>query len=137
MAYCTLTPEEAEEREQLLFGRHYSPLNYSAGGICRFGEVSAETARKLIERGFVDPDDTQNSSPTMKEMVDFCDDETDFWYLHGYAVSPNRFDCRVTFEGVGSHGVLGLDAAYEFLKHFRDADEITIGCDSPAWCWYD
>lgn len=135
--FSKLTREQAEQREQLLFHRSYDEKNYEMGGVAWFDEIPVETAKKLIDLGFVDPADTQNLSPTMQEMVDFCDDGTGMWYLHGYAVSPNRYDCRVTFEGVGSNSTLGVTDAVDFMWAFRFADELSCEIGSSAYCWFD
>ena len=135
--FFKMNEEQAEQREQLLFHRPYDEKNYEMGGIAYFDEITVKTAKRLIELGFVDPEDRQNCSPTMQEMVDFCDDDTDMWYLHGYAVSPNRADCRVTFEGVGSNLNLGVTEALDFMRVFRFADEIDCEVGSCAYCWFD
>lgn len=132
-----MTFNEANEREQLVFNRPYDAENYRMGGISHFDHMSVETAKKLLEKGYIDPQDTQNSSPTASEMIAFCDDGTDKWYLHGYVVSPERDDCRVTFEGAGSHVPLEPEDALSFARKFRNADELDVSPGGNAWCWYD
>lgn len=135
--YRKINLAEAEEREQLLFHRPYEPGKYRMGGCCSFDELSVADAKELMHRGFIDPEDTQNSSPTMQEFLDFCDDGTGIWTLHGYAVSPDRTDCRITFEGVRSSGPLSAEQTVDFLMTFRDADELYGGVNETAYCWYD
>lgn len=139
-----LTLEQCEEREQLVFHRPYNLKNYELGGICRFDCLDVDTAEKLVALGYVDPEDSQNSSPTAREMIDFCaayrgEEEGDpgLFYLHGYVVSPNRGDCRITFEGVASDAELTADEAIDFVSAFRFADELAFGVNEPAYCWYD
>ena len=132
-----MTKEQAEEREQLVFGRSYASEKYSMGGICYFDNMSVQTAKKLMNAGYIDPNDAQNCSPTAEEMIQFCDDDTGAWYLHGYVVSPDRADCRITFEGVRSECELTAEQALDFLQAFRFADELTAGVGQTAYCWYD
>ena len=89
-----------------------------------------------MEKGYIDPNERQNLSPTAEEMLGFCGSDPK-WYVHGYAVSPDRSDCRVTFEGVGSTEPLSADEAVEFVKIFRYASELQFGVGECAWCWYD
>lgn len=130
-----LTPEMTEEREQLIFGRPYSIKKY-IGGISRFKALDVDTAKELLAKGYIDPDDTQNNSPTNREMIDFCDDGSGRWFLHGYAVSPDRGDCRVSFEGVMANDPLTKDDIIDFLRMFRYADELDVD-EGSAWSWYD
>ena len=107
------------------------------GGIQYFECMDVDTAKKLMQLGFIDPDDAQNLSPTAQEMINFCDDGTGKWYLHGYVVGPERDDCRITFEGCGSTRPLTLEEAFEFLSTFKLADDIDCDPGSTAYCWFD
>ena len=55
---------------------------------------------------------------------------------HGYAVSPERPDCRVTIEGIEKVGQLTRDEVIDIANAFRDADELEITSDYVR-CWYD
>lgn len=127
---------QQNEREQLIFHRDYDE-KYYLGGCERFEDLDVNTALYLIQRGFLDPEDDQNGSPTAQEMVDFCMDHDGEWTLHGYVISPKQDDCRVTIEGVQSSGPLSADAAVDFLKTFRYADELEASVGCGAYCWYD
>lgn len=127
----------ANERELLVFDVPYNKKAYELGGIRRFEDMAVGTAKELLRKGYVDPCDAQNLSPTAQEMIDFCDDGSDKWYLHGYVVSPEREDCRITFEGVGSHGILTAQEALDFMSYFRYADNISADIGGSAYCWYD
>lgn len=121
----------------IIFNRPYDPERYRYGGCVHFDQISVEQALELLKKGFIDPDDTQNCSPTMQEFIDYVSDEPDKWYLHGYAIGPDRTDCRVTFEGIGSYAPLDAEEALDFIKYFRYADEVDAGTDTCAYCWYD
>lgn len=126
---------DANTREQIIFGRDYNPETYRYGGMIRFGYLTANDAHKLIDLGLMDPEDCQNSSPTAKEFLDFVDTFGEDWYLHGYVISPERDDYRVTIEGIGCERPLEDDEKTEFIKMNRWADELEF--ENGAYCWYD
>lgn len=132
-----LTLEQAEQREQIVFNRPYDTDSYRRSGGCRrFDNMDVNTARKLIRLGYLDPNDCQNASPSAREIIDFCsDDDSDIWYLHGYVISPERGDCRITIEGCGSSARPSSDRIVAFVDMFRYADEFSI--DGACYCWYD
>jgi hypothetical protein len=55
---------------------------------------------------------------------------------HGYAVSADRHDYRVTIEGVAMSGEYSKDTLLAFVKMFRDADELTLS-ETYLSAWYD
>ena len=134
-----MSKADADRREMLVFGRKYDPANYRMGGIASFDHMSAKTARELITIGLMDPEETQEGSPTNEEFVSFvegCDDPEE-WFIHGYVVSPERDDCRINIEGVGAYCEVSVDELLEFVKAFRNADELVASPDSLPYCWYD
>ena len=48
---------------------------------------------------------------------------------HGYAVSPERPDCRVTIEGIEKVGRLTTEEVIDLANSFRGADELEITSD--------
>lgn len=132
-----LNDDEANEREQIVFGMNYSPARYEYGGISYFDDMDTATARKLMDLGYINPDDAQNCAPISREMIEFCENTPGNWYLHGYVVSKDRNDSRITFEGVGSNDILNADQALEFYEMFRFADELEAHIGGTAYCWYD
>lgn len=131
-----ITKRGAQEREQLVFKRDYDRENYKMGGICRFDKMSIPTARELIKLGYLDPGDAQNYAPSAKEIVDFCSgDDEENWYVHGYVVSPERDDCRISIEGCGCEPMPDRDKLIAFVDMFRYADEFKI--DDGCYCWFD
>lgn len=133
-----LSISDANIREQLIFGRDYNAADYSAGGLCRFKNLSCQKAKELMERGYLSPEDQQNYAPTAKEFVDFMDaHDPDNWTLHGYSVSPEREDVRATIEGIESVGPLTDHDMVDFLRTFRIADKLIADDEKPVYCWYD
>lgn len=135
--YREIPEDKANERERLVFGENFDVEKYKYGGVRHFSMMPPDTARKLMELGYVDPDEAQNCSPEAEFMVKFCEEMGDAWYLHGYVVSPKRSDCRITFEGVESDEGLTAMEALKFMRAFRFADEICADAGDLAYCWYD
>lgn len=129
--------DKANERELLVFGEELDMEKYKYGGTRGFSEMAPETARKLMELGYLDPEETQNCSPEAEYMVQFCEEMGDGWTLHGYVVSPKRCDCRITFEGVESDTLCTAEEAIKFMRAFRYADEVCADIGTMAYCWYD
>ncbi len=129
-----LNPDFAE-RDRLLFGRKINWAADDSGGIERFEWVSAETLKELVAKGYADPGDAQNSSPTLGEFIRFLERFPDV-KAHGYAVSPEREDYRVTVEGLQYVGEVGDDLRREFRKLNRHADDF-VCTDDELYCWYD
>lgn len=110
--------------------------DYTMGGVERFDNLSADTLQTLIDEGFADPDDTQNNSPSLQEILDFIREYPEF-KAHGYAVSPERDDYRVSLEGVAGVVERSSDAFSEFVDMFRDADAFEISESGNCYAWYD
>ena len=106
------------------------------GGIEYFKNLSADTLRTLIEQKFIDPESTQNCSPTVSEFLEFMEARPAF-KAHGYAVKLSRDDYRVSIEGLKARGVSQEDM-HAFIRTFRDADDLNFEDDgSDCFCWYD
>lgn len=133
-----LSIDNANIREQLIFGQDYDPETYAPGGIRQFGNLSFKKAKELMERGFLPPKDKQNDAPTAQEFVDFmAAHDPDNWTLHGYSVSPEREDVRVTIEGIESVGPLTDHDMVDFLRTFLLANKLTAEDEKPVRCWFD
>ena len=123
----------ADQRDMILFGEPYDEEKY-LGGIRSFEGLTAEEYRKLYAIMAIDPNDSQNSAPTAREIYEFIDEYPGFT-AHGYAVSPERDDHRISFEGV--EGMYKTTEELEaFFNLFRFADNFTAG-DGYAYAWFD
>lgn len=130
-------------REHLIFNEDYKPENYgSRGSLTRhFEDMPLDIAETLIKQGFLDPEETQNESPTVAEFIEFAKEHPDGNFtFHGYVVGPERDDCRVSFEGIeGISDKISKDTMVDFSKMFLadyHADDITIE-ENRLYCWYD
>ena len=133
-----MEPSDVDLREQMIFGRNYAPANYSAGGICQFDNMRFETAKELLNRGFLPPVDKQNDAPTAQEFIGFMEQhDPGNWTLSGYSVSPARDDVRVSIDGIRSFGPLTDRDMVDFLRTFRTANKLVAEDNQPVFCWYD
>ena len=140
--YKKLTPEQERERDLILFGDH-DPERYW-GGTRHYSDLSPEGMEDLIRKGYADPEEEQNSCPSIGECLDFCKRHKGF-RMHGYAVCRERGDCRVSVEGVEAdpeavpYGTPEYDeTVQDFVDLFRLADDMQIGNRTTDWyCWFD
>lgn len=134
-----LTEEEQKERAEII--SEGCGIFGGKGGesYVAYQGMTAETARKLFDEGFANPDDTQNESPSFEEMTEFCEKHPEFKIL-GYVIGGDREDARVTAEGV-SGLITDMESLIDFLRLFRLADELTVDLVEPntvdCYCWYD
>lgn len=125
-----------DQRDQIIFGENYNSEKY-LGGVRSFDELTLIQISQLAELGILDMDECQNDSLTIGEMIGFLRDrKTDGWYAHGYCVSLDRSDFRITFEGIGKRTPPSREDIIDFSMLFRWADEFYVGNDGVR-CWYD
>lgn len=126
----------ADQRDQIVFGENCIAQKYF-GGLRYFDTLTLNQIDQFDELGVLDMDERQNDSPTIGEMIDFLRArETDGWYVHGYCISPERDDFRITFEGVGKNSAPSRKDIIDFITLFRWADEFYVD-DDGLRCWYD
>ena len=129
---------DPEKREQIIFHRHYDPEIYRAGyGICKFDKLPYHVIKELLDNGFI-TNHYYLDTPDVEEFVKYVEEhDPEKWYFHGYVVMAERFDTRITIEGIGSYEPLGKDELIDFLQMYRLADELDAEKDKPVYCWYD
>ena len=126
----------ADQRDEIIFGEVFNRKKYG-GGLRRFDDLTLEQIDKLEELGVLDMEEAQNYSPNTGEIIDFLrEHKTDGWYVHGYCISPERSDFRITFEGVGKKTPPSKDELIDFTNMFRGADEFNVDKEG-MYCWYD
>lgn len=140
----TMSIEQVNERDKLLFGTAFNMQNYPGG--LRYFDIPIETVEVLVEKGYLSPDGRKNNSPTVSEFIKFCKDHADIkWYFHGFAVSPVRGDTEIVVEGIHSPAVdlkiyescePLIECRDDFSKSFANADELVTKAQY-LWCWYD
>ena len=104
------------------------------GGTASIDNVTVEQLKLLIDEKFADPEECQNDAPSIQDIYDFMENYPEF-VAHGYIVSPNRTDYRVSLEGVKLERKPTPDELQDFTTLFRHADtfDIVDGC----YCWFD
>ena len=124
----------AKQRDLILFGEPYDEAKY-LGGIRCFEEVTAEDIEELLHLNVIDPEETQDNSPSTTEILEFLQRHPNFT-AHGYAVSRDRGDYSVTLEGVACAGPYDMEDVWDFCSWFKFADEFEIA-EYGMYCWYD
>ena len=105
--------------------------------VVQFRGMNLEKLNELVENGFIDLNERQNEAPAIREFREFLMQHSDEEIsLHGYFVSPDRADYRITVEGI--------EACFDRMTDFADALNATFGnadvvkiCGNHFYCWYD
>lgn len=104
-------------------------------GTYRIEQVNLDTLNLLVSNNFIDLEERQNESPSVKEFMQFLEKQPSF-RAHGYAVGPKRNDYRVTLEGILiKEKFITKDLKIAFYEFCKEADEIITKGD--LWCWWD
>jgi len=109
--------------------------NYALGGIERFTGLDIGRLDALISLGHADPAERHNLAPSIWAFRDFLAAHPRFT-AHGYTVSPDRPDYRMSLEGVELLGEPTDIELIAFNKNFIDADDKIVS-HSRLYCWYD
>ena len=123
-------------RDEIIFG-NYNPSYYgNHGGMTRrFKGLTLDKLNDLTALKFLSLDDRQNDSPSIGAIIDFMSTHEGFT-AHGYAVSDQRCDYRVSIEGIEKRGDITEQDMHDFTEMFRYADDFTC-TKNPLHCWFD
>lgn len=104
------------------------------GGCARFSGMTYKTLQELVDKGYADLEDSQNDNTTLGEYLEFMKEHPRF-KAHGYVVSNDRDDRRVTIEGLEA-GQVTIKEVEDFIKLDRYADEFEA---TQSYCrsWWD
>lgn len=105
------------------------------GGYYGIDKMNIEQLNMLLEENFIDPDECQNCSPSTMEFKEFMEAYPGVT-AHGYIISPERGDYRVTIEGLNYVGDTTKEMLFEFMDLFRSADDFSCS-EGHLYCWYD
>lgn len=128
-----LNPDH-QRRDQLL-GLTVDWAEGSGGGVAWFESLGLDALEALFAEGFVDPLDRQNAAPTAGEFLEYLR-RFPAATVHGYAVSPEREDYRVSVEGLfmaRQHVTFRARLRARALCRRTDAREFR----GDLYCWYD
>lgn len=109
------------------------------GGVKNFSNLSLEKLQQLIDQRFADPEAGHNNSPTIREFMEFAQQQARKGFafnFEGYAVSPDREDYRVSIDGIIFNGSCPHQLIVEFQEFVGDPDEIDL---EPYYlrAWWD
>lgn len=123
---------DQNRRDEILFAGH--TLRYS-GGIERFDHLTLDRLELLVAENFIDLEGSQNCSPTAGEFLDFMR-VYPMVMAHGYAVSNERSDYRVTLEGLQCPAAkVTEELRLAFVDLCRCADDISFR--GALYAWWD
>jgi hypothetical protein len=111
-----------------------SPSGFPCGGTRNFKGLSLRALERLTRLG-VASEGPWNNCPGNAAFLGFMRKHPS-WTAHGYAVSPDRGDVRLTIEGLEKEGRVGTREGKAFREAFGRADEFEVG-KRYARCWYD
>lgn len=126
---------DIEERDRLIFGEAID-WKMVAGGMKRFLSITAETLQDLVTKQFADPGDKQNLAPTLASFLSFMKENPGKFLAHGYAISPDRSDYRVSIEGLVSAGKVTPGLTDRFVEFCRCPAELIAEKDR-LYAWWD
>ena len=128
--------KDIKRRDELIFG-DYDPLEYTgnSGGVRKFNGISVQTLKQLLEENFTDPDDDQNGSPSVREMLEFSEKWNNKYVFGGYAVEIWRDDYRVSLDSIWREDLENLteDERNAFIDFVGEVDELDEENMSAWW----
>ena len=125
--------KDVKSRDEIIFGK-FEPKRY-VGGIRRFDGLSLKKLKQLVELNFIDLEDYQNNSPTVREFIEFMEKYPDYTVM-GYTVSIDRDDYRISLDGIEKRKVVySEEEVDDFSSLFGDADEFDTG--NAMYAWFD
>lgn len=124
--------KDSKRRDDIVFG---DGIPKYQGGTARFKNLSRDKFELLVKENFIDLEGRQNSAPSAGEFYDIFLKEYPGVTLHGYVVSSERNDYRMSIEGLDYKGRVSRKMLKEFVERCRLADEFTIE-DKHLYCWF-
>ena len=126
-----------QERDQIIGQAFCNPPGKS---IRRFSELSLGKLQELVEKGFADPKEQQNNSPTIEyllELGELAQSEGCKVTFDGYSVPLEREDYRVSVDAINIYSQsIGESLGQKFTELKETADEFTFTADLLS-AWWD
>ena len=125
------------ERRDSIIGKCFGSDSY-LNDYKTFKCLDYTAIKQLQVENFLDLEECQNSSPAIKEFIEFVS-RWSACTVHGYVIGIGRPDYRVSFEGiecVDYNTLNDIDFIREFSNMFCHADGFEIS-ETKAYCWYD
>jgi len=122
-----------EKRNKIVFGKNI-PTEW-LGGVEHFENLTLKQFESLVDNRFIDLEDVQNLSPSAGDFLEFMRSHSKVT-AHGYVVSHERQDCRVSIEGLSYKGKVSKNLLLDFVHLCREADEF-VADDNHLYSWWD
>lgn len=107
-----------------------------AGGTQSYEGLTPAKLQQLVDEGFAELDERQNDAPSIGEFLEFVTDCPNIEItFHGYVVSADRADYRVSVEGFDAKAKT-KDELVALTQFGRHADEFDID-DNGVYAWWD
>lgn len=135
--FANVTNKDDVRRREIIQEKGIIDYRYFNDGkydILRYERLTGDALDTLIKEGFADEDEQQNACPCIREINKFIHEHPNFT-AHGYIVTPERPDYRVSIEGVWGEDCDERDKE-DFIRIFRRADDFTIN-GGVCYCWFD
>ena len=126
-----------KKRNQIIFGDE--DANLRGVDIRHFKSLDLKQLEDLIQNDFIELRERQNFSPSTAEFLEFMRKYPDV-RAHGYAVSHERDDYRVTLEGLQFRGDVSRALLRDFKKLCRGAEGEPDSCvakQDRLYAWWD
>lgn len=123
--------KDHKTRDTIIYGK---PIT-TKYDIKNYKNLTLDQLRQLVALNFIELDECQNSSPSVSEFLEFIQKFPQVT-AHGYVVSPERNDYRVSIEGLEYKGPITVQLAIDFTNLCREADEFTL-TENKLSSWYD
>ena len=117
-------------RNQIIFGEASEWQD-----IKRFKGLSLMKLKELIQNNFIGSEESQNCSPTVGTFIELMERYPKLT-AHGYCVTHQREDYRVSIEGIEFHGKVENNMLIDFVNLCRQADEFTAN-ENHLYAWWD
>lgn len=124
----------ADQRDQILFGENYNENKYF-GGIRHYSGLGSDNLELLLKLGFADKKEKQNDAPSIGEVARFLSKHPNFT-AHGYSVSPERDDHRVSVEGIECGKGYTLSDIQDFFSLLKHAPDTLRVNEDELYCWF-
>ncbi|BAY87820.1 hypothetical protein NIES267_73440 (plasmid) [Calothrix parasitica NIES-267] len=126
-----------QERDQIIGQAFCNPPGKS---IRRFSELSLDKLQELVEKGFANPQESQNNSPTIEHLLELgklAQSEAHTVTFDGYSVPLERGDYRVSIDAINIYPQsVGESLGQKFAELEETADEFTFTADLLS-AWWD
>ena len=132
-----------QERDLIIFHKEIDWENreYPIGVCQRFDELRASDIQRLIDLGFMKEEDTMNSTPTIREFLQFAKTLEKLGYqfnFEGFTFDPRSAQNGVLLEGIYLNDPYSPEVELAFLKFVTpfSPDELTIE-PNQLRAWWD